>query len=379
MYSYERNAYDYDRRPKVASAEETLVAMGTVLQKANDQLTHLVATTPPDDRYLAYRVAAILKSVFDVLLRVGASTAFLAVLRDREMSPADRKIIEAAAKRFGQRRIVVKKEKALEVYPKLMREFDTAVETARRVLRTNEKHTEEGSTTALQVGSFTLVNTGGFPDKVMAECAKVVERSEKLLRQKGLGKVCYGPVNVTNTIYKSTRVLAFYMVNDDTLYIRANLKGKAGPAVESVVHELGHRLQFKFLKSKKRDIDALYRRLGDQQTSNTNDLLMDKSRWPKEGDTFEHKGETFFFDRINVSGRTQLEALFKVPGERFSLRVPLTTYISSRDPSALKAVKTYVTNYAATDPDENFAEMVAFYCEDKLPSEQVEMLEAIIR
>jgi hypothetical protein len=136
------------------------------------------------------------------------------------------------------------------------------------------------------VGSFMVFNTGGFNEKVMEEVIKVVSKSETLLRRKGLGRVCYGDVYITNTVYKSTRVLAFYMRGDDRMYIRANLKGKLGPAIQSVVHELGHRLQYRFLQSKKRDIDALYRSLGDKQSGALHDLLMDRSRWPKAGDTY---------------------------------------------------------------------------------------------
>lgn len=257
-------------------------------------------------------------------------------------------------------------------------EYRTCIDTARSVLQKNEKHKDEGATTTVKEGSFTLINTGGFPDKVMAECTKVVARAEKLLRQKGLGKVCYGDVHVTNTVHQSTRVLAFYRHSDDSFYIRANLKGKLGPALQSVIHELGHRLQFRFLRSSKAAIDALYRRLGDKQSGNLRDLLMDRSRWPKEGDTQIYKGETFLFDKIDVSG-TSLVALFRIPGESYSLRVPLSGYISEKDPAAVAASQTYVTNYASTEPNENFAEMVAFYCEDKLPSEQVALLEEIIR
>lgn len=104
----------------------------------------------------------------------------------------------------------------------------------------------------------------------------------------------------------------------------------------------------------------------------------DRSRWPKEGETYIHKGETFVFDRVSLSNRNQLEALFKLPGSRFSLRIPLSGYISEKDPAAVAASQTYVTGYAATEPDENFAEMIAFYCEDKLPAAQEPLLTAIL-
>lgn len=372
--------YSYDRRRfrlKVGGVADQLVALGVLVEKVDGQIATIIAANP-EDRIVPHRVAALLKALFELARRVGAGGVFLEILREYEMPPAARKVIERAAKKFSQSRTIVKPEKAVAAYPDTIYEYRQYIDVARSVLQKNEKHKDEGATTTTTVGSFTLINTGGFPDKVMAECAKVVARSEKLLRQKGLGKVCYGDVHVTNTVHKSTRVLAFYMLGSDTLYIRANLKGKLGPAVQSMVHELGHRLQFRFLRSKKQDIDALYRSLGAKQSGALHDLLMDRSRWPKAGDTYLYKGETFLFERVDLSGRSKLDALFRIPGERFTLKVPLSGYISEKDPGAVAASQTYVTNYASTDPDENFAEMVAFYCEDKLPSEQIKMLEEVL-
>lgn len=381
MDAYARCSYDYDRRRKVADADSTvnpsevLPALHQIVERTRQRITEI----DPDDRHLAARVAAILKFSFDFMRRAGAGLVFLEVLREYGMPAADRKLIERAAKNFSKTRIVVKPAKVLEVWEDTLYEWQQAIDTAFSALRSNERHKDEGSSTTLESGSFQLVNTGGFSAAVMAECAKVVAKAEKLLRQKGLGKVCYGDVHVTNTVHRSTRTLAFYLQNNDTLYIRANLKGKLGPALQSVLHELAHRLQFKFLKSKKREIDALYRRLGDNQSENLRGLLKDRSLWPKEGETFEHKGETFVFDKVSLSSRNQLEAHFRLPGsDRFTLRLSLSGYISEKYPEALAGAKTYVTRYAGTDPDENFAEMVAFYCEGKLPSAQEPLLTAIL-
>lgn len=379
MYSYSRLAYDYDRRRKVANASDQLVELGIVVEKVGQQIAKIVGTNP-DDSITPHRVASLLKALFDLARRKGASVVFLEILREYEMGPADRKTIERAAKLFSKSRVVVKPEKALATYAETLYQYGQLIDTARGVLQKNEKHTDEGSTTTEKVGSFTLVNTGGFPEKVMAECAKVVARSEKLLRQKGLGKVCYGDVHVTNTVHKSTRVLAFYMLGSDTLYVRANLKGKQGPAVQSVIHELGHRLQFRFLQSKKREINAVYQALLGKKETVIHDLVMDRSRWPKEGDTLDYKGETFAFDKIDLTSRAQLKVVFRLVDQTpsFKITVPLHEYMLNQHPEIRKDASVFVTNYAATDPDENFAEMVAFHCEDKLPDDQVVMLKGLI-
>lgn len=378
MYSYARQLYDYDRtQRRVADgpgAADFLPALHRIIEKTRERITEVKES----NIYVPQRVASILKGTFEFMRNSGGGLAFLEVLRDYEMPASDRKVIERAAKTFSKTRIVVKPENALETAEKLLYEWQEAVDTAFSVMRKNERHKDEGSSTVLTVGSFQLVNTGGFPQKSMAESAKVVEKAEKLLRQKGLSKVCYGDVYVTNTVHRSTRTLAFYMLNDDRMYVRANLKGKLGPAVTSVVHELGHRLQFKFLKSKKREIDAMYVALKRKVNDRLHDLVMDRSLWPKEGDTTEYRGETFVFHSIDLTSRANLVALFSHPEMSAKLKVPLSGYIAEKYPEKLKGASTFVTNYAGTDPDENFAEMVAFYCEDRLPADQEPMLTAIL-
>jgi len=371
--------YDYDRRNKVANTDETIVALGSILQSTRERIRDIVEKIPQDN-YVPQRVAALLKVTFQLMQRAGAAQAFIDIIRLYELNPRDRKVIEAASRMFSKSRIVIKPEKALAVYEDWLYEVDTAIETARAALHRNERHVDMGSTTTRAVGSFTLINTGGFPDKTMAECGKVVEKAEKLLRAKGLGKVCYGPVHVTNTIHKAT-TLAFYLRGDDTMYIRANLKGKVGPALRSVIHELAHRLQYRFLAAKKRDIDVLYRALKDKQRASLDALLMDRSLWPKEGDTQEYKGETFIFDKVDITSRANLKAIFRLPDHPgYRLDVGLGGFIAEKYPEKLQSAKqTFITPYAATDPDENFADMVAYYCQDALPADQVAMLEPILR
>lgn len=378
MHPALRLPYDYDRRTrKVANAAEQLPALQRIVALARRQISEVVAKQP-DDRYTPLRVALILKSTFEVMLRVGAGLVFLEVLREYEMPTSDRKVIERAAKTFSKTRIVVKREKAPEVWSDLLYEYETAIETAFSVLQKNERHKDEGSSTTLKAGSFQLINTGGFSDAVMKECAKVVAMSEKRLREKGLGKVCYGDVHVTNTVHRSTRTLAFYLINDDSLYVRANLKGKIGPAVMSVEHELGHRLQFKFLQSKKREINAIYTAIKNKRGDVLGGLISDKSRWPQAGDTYLYKGETFLFDKVDLSQRAELKVLFRHPEMSSKLSMPLIGYLFEKYPEMKDEALVFVSNYAATDPDENFAEMIAFLCEDRLPADQEQMLKEVI-
>ena len=38
----------------------------------------------------------------------------------------------------------------------------------------------------------------------------------------------------------------------------------------------------------------------------------------------------------------------------------------------------FVTGYAAKNHEENFAEMIAYWCQDKLPEDQVELLRTVL-
>lgn len=96
-YDYERRgAYDYERR-KLASAADQLVTLGALVDKVDQQIAKII-TENPEDRITPHRVASLLKSLFELARRVGASSLFLDILGEYEMPPADRKVIERAAK-----------------------------------------------------------------------------------------------------------------------------------------------------------------------------------------------------------------------------------------------------------------------------------------
>lgn len=67
------------------------------------------------------------------------------------------------------------------------------------------------------------------------------------------------------------------------------------------------------------------------------------------------------------------------------LRSRLTRIKAAGFPNAVKGLKPksvpgsgFITPYAGKDADENFAEMVSYYCLDELPQDQVELLEKVL-
>lgn len=329
----------------------------------------------PKDVYDRLRLGAVIQGVFDYMRRHGAYEMFLDVLREYAMVPKDRKIVERAAKTFAKSKVNrIKEDKAVEVFIKTLDEYRLFAATVRRVLTSGSKHSEEGGDTVLEAGPFQLINTGGFAPAAMADVAKVVEKSVKLLHSKGLARICYGSIQVTNSVGRSTRVLAFYRPSDDTLYIRANLKGKQGPAVLSVTHELGHRLHKKFLQSKNSEIHGLYSQLAHKKQRADLDLLKDRSKWPSGGETITENGVTYVVKGVSYKGKSPVVELAREADPSRGAHMDLGAFIGQKHPET----SVFVSPYAATTPEENFAEMIAYYCEDLLPDDQVAMLEAIL-
>jgi len=375
MYSYDRTVYSYDRR-KVADVEELPALLGTFEQILRVVLEKDEAAieADPDDFMSQVNASASVTAAFHHVKKHGIELLFYGLIQHYDMSTKDRKVIERASKNFGKGSIRrPRTEKAVALFKSTIKEYRLILETAQRVLRSGRLHTEEGSETVLEAGPFMLINAGGFDAKTMGTVQKVVEQAAKKLKAKGLGKVCYGSIQVTNTIRRSTRILAFYLVNKDQMFVRANLKGALGPAVMSVTHELGHRLHYKFLKSKDQQIQDIYERIAGEDEAQIEALLRDKSQYPQPGEVISEGRRKYVVTGVVMDPR-RLEMAVQLErqdnGQKASL--PLKNWLKNKGGGA------FVSPYAATVYDENFAEMVAHYCEGLLPDDQVEMLKEVI-
>ncbi len=306
---------------------------------------------------------------------------FFSLLQQYDLPPKIRKGVEAAAKYYSKSRINVnpKPWEVLDLFEKYMSLYREQFELATMAL-TQSKHRvegEEGSSAKLiKAGPFTIVNTGGFDEKVVQTVSEVVEKAASLLQRKGLGKVCYGDILITNTLLKST-VLAFYMSDKDELFVRANLR-KGHDVVRLVIHELGHRLHHKFLKSKDRDLQMLYYNLGRSEQDRVQDLINNPESHPKPGETMQSKGKTYevvrtVYDKVHLVRQDDPKQIAAISLLSWiQIKSGLKTGLDLTPDSA------FITGYAKTSYKENFAEMVAFYCLDQLPEAQVKMLEALL-
>lgn len=329
-----------------------------------------------DDYWARVNAAANVKALFHIAKRHRIDDAFLFVLQSFDMVPRDRKVIEKAAMLLSRsHKRAPAPAQAVVTYLKTLLEYELYSRTLDRVLDSGRLH--QGGPTS---GTFTLINAGGFSTKVMDSVVARVADASKLLSAKGLDRVLYGDVHVVNTIRRSARVLAFYTVNDDGLFIRANVpKASHDSGVDAVVHELAHRLHFKFLRQEMNPgqsfpsilwapNSAADRALFDvYQRLKTKDVQKILDYEPVVGDTVESKGVTF-----EVVGRKGQQILFRGP-EGIKARLPIEAYMQMKgEPSV------FISPYARTAYQENFAEMVRAYCRDALPADQVQMLRGVI-
>lgn len=239
------------------------------------------------------------------------------------------------------------------------------------------KPMSEADDLKVKAGPFTLVNTGGFKDDVMHEAATVVEKAAGLLNKKGLGKVCYGDVHISKQIGRS-RVLAFYMKDSDELFVRAGIRLNVD-SLHTVLHELGHRLHRKFLASKDKELSRLYAKYSVKKMVNQDREELDKSKIPPVGETVTYKGDELAVIGFDFSKRVVKLVNKLNPKQTFS--APLESYgvLIKGEPDVTKVNPLgFVTPYAGKNKEENFAEMVGFYCTDELSAEQVKDLEGIL-
>jgi hypothetical protein len=312
----------------------------------------------------------------------------LALLQQYELPPAIRKKVENATKFWSKSRFGAPRTKArsgtveydlvmIEGYQRLCEELHDQERLFADALAKGRRgdDPEVAATRKVNVGPFTVVNTGGFDEATMRGAVDIVREAARVMEAVGLGKVCYGDVLISQRIQNNRNVLAFYLPAHDEMFIRAEAP-KEEDTLRTVCHELAHRLEHKFLSSKKREIERLYRGLKNHDLSLVRDLPA-----PTIGDTITDKGKPFLvtgFDPIYESVKltpVDPKDAAAPEGRRVQFSISLVGY---HEKKGLRFDSSFVTSYAKTSAGENFAEMVSFYALGKLPAALVGPLEAIL-
>lgn len=314
-------------------------------------------------------------------IAIHARKLFWAILQQYVLPRNLQKSVEAANKFYSKNRINRFKPKSmagsydaakeyLEAYLKIIGELHKHVMNAEAAIAKGQLHSDPtvAVKTKIRIGSFDVVNTGGFDDDKMKQAAEVVSKAEKAMTAHGLGKVCYGDVLVSKAIQAKKTVAAFYLPSSDEMFIRADVPSD-WDTVRIVCHELAHRLEHKFLASKKAEIAELYRSLSHYEIVGR--------EYPKLGETFEsatgEKGKVINHDRRRRTVHVKLD--MDAPNLYHVVPVALwSKFLGQQEESG----EGFVTPYAGKDPSENFAEMVSFYVLGKLPEPLKARLEPIL-
>jgi hypothetical protein len=311
-----------------------------------------------------------------------AGNFFLGILRSFRLTPVERKEIESAARFFGTRSKNVKLP-AVDWMPVYNRYFDKLEEfyrLAQRIIARGEACTSEQFCTAR---CFRLVNTGGFPEATMQAVQKVVDRAAQLLDERGFDRLCYGDVNVTQTVMRNARVLAFYTIGDDRMYVRANLKGVEGAALHTILHELGHRLDHRIVTAQGRSnaaCEPVFSLFGRYRRDARDREPVVGGVWPVVGDPYEYKGEKFRVKKVELGrgGGGGSVTICLEDDPRGCLRTSIDSWRLSHGGVAADKKGPFPSEYAMTDVAEFFAEMFAGSMLDTLTPAQREDFEPIL-
>ena len=238
----------------------------------------------------------------------------------------------------------------------------------------------EGTKSKVQAGPFTLVNTGSFPDEVMENVKQAVLKAAKALTGVGLGKICYGDILVSKQVKARSNVLAFYLINSDEMFVRADAKA-THDIVQTICHELAHRLEHKFMGSPNRAINSLYNTIARYDGVQAGAL----TGWPEIGRKIKYKKLDLVVSKVDkVKNKITFEQP-PAPGlsRRAVYSAPLEWWVENIDVGA-KIERSpdfngFISSYAKKGgPGENFAEMVAYYALGELPAALVALLKPVL-
>jgi hypothetical protein len=301
---------------------------------------------------------------------VGLRNFFQDLLLQYQMTAKDRKTIERAARDTDRKRAFKFKRDPLTVmktFAKKRKDLKLYLQTAQGIIDTGIPVDREACEV---VGGFRIVNTGGFNDKVMGVVRGVMADATAAMRAVGLESVIYGDVNVIGSLRGNRRSLAHYDTESDEVFVRANLRGREGPAVRTVIHEIAHRLANRM--KNKQALQKLYDVLKEQDEEAVQRAIWDRAMWPQKGTVVDKKWKVA---GVSVGGRpvgprVELALLADPEPKGYQAYIGMHNYLLST--GALHGA--FVTPYARTNASENFAEMVSFWALDELSDAQQDLL-----
>lgn len=371
------------------AAEHTRETIGK-LQEAKGTLTTLVERYPTAVESYAARYNLSIDSVSKLLAeKVLVDTIqtlrsiepiLFDVFREYRHSPRERRTLEEALKLLHKQRIGIPPKK-----PEIDKKIQVAVEAVAIAsidiaISTLEKGDVCEKNECAVAACFRVVNTGHFDSKVMALSEQTAAESAKLVTDKGFSELCYGDVYVTQQIHRS-KVLAFYVFDEDRMYVRAKPKrGEEALAIGTFIHELGHRLDGKFLSdAARREMQRLFAEWRARRDRSKFSGGIDLKPGVQIADP-KKPGVTYVIDSVEYTGRGvtgQTVKLHLAEDEKVRFRAPYETVMQMA--GAARADNPFPSDYAATEPRELFAELFYAVVVGQATDEQKAGFERILR
>jgi len=244
----------------------------------------------------------------------------------------------------------------------------------------------EKSEDTYPIGPLTIHNTLQLQGSDLEKTDKVIEAAVKFVKGSGIpnvAKALYGDVFLVGKL-QGHNTLAWYSIRDDNIYLRPLLKADLD-ATHSLCHEIGHRYWFKVMDNEAR---AWWRNYHDSKRFEAPDvteqvrevvrsikpgmpLPIEVKGWSKGGPPIVTEvvdlGPTSMVSFTNTRGAKK--------GQIGKLRMTdIIQYLAKLNTRSLS----YPTAYAATSPEEHFADAFAMYAMGKLTGPHKENFERLI-
>lgn len=239
-----------------------------------------------------------------------------------------------------------------------------------------------------KIGPFSVHNTLQLAGEDLEKTNKVIEAGAKFIKSSGIpnaAKMLYGDVFVVGKL-KGHNTLAWYNVGDDNIYLRPLLKADLD-ATHSLTHEIGHRYYRRVLSREARMLWERYHSNQQSEFGETDDQVEKIMKTIRPGEPlpfpvkgWERGGPPIVVGFENLQNPQRAAVVFEMTrgakqGKQGKLSLMgIASFLSTIENRKMR----YPTAYAATSPEEHFADSFAMYSMKKLTGIHKENFEKLI-
>lgn len=230
--------------------------------------------------------------------------------------------------------------------------------------RWKDKDAAEDTGLVLKVKGFDIINQA--PKLKEKDYDLIIEDFKKaitMIDRSGVvhsKSLYYGNCIISPEIDKKN-VLAFYSIKQDALYLKPSTKERAN-MVQTIIHEVGHRLWNKFLSAEDKSIWKKWHMSCEFARV---DVAM-----PSVGDTLP----------VKVGRGKDYPIVSRIEGDKFYLEGSGDRFVTFKQlyPYYQNSAK-FPSTYSATNEEEHFCEAFSFYCLGTLQGKHVLNFEALFK